>query len=353
MLRRKTLSVAAGLLCALLAFAPETAAQRRDAQDVDVRVVTDEADAVLDLLTKKRAGQGVTEDDWRRVFTSEGYVRLRKREHSMRRQFEDADFRDFVLSDALAARAPALAETLARWKTADASGAAARALRYLPRGARIRAKIYPVIKPRDNSFVFEIKTDPAIFLYLDPAMSAEEFENHLAHELHHIGYGTACPPPGAAAEIGRLPKNARAVVTYLGAFGEGFAMLAAAGGVGRHPHAASSPEVRARWDRDVANFAADFRKVEKFFLDLLAGRLSEEQTGQTVASFFGEQGPWYTVGWRMCALIEETDGRRALVEAMCDQRKLLAAYNRAAERHNRRSPEKLPLWSPQLVEALD
>src|ERR671927_436895 len=70
---------------------------------------------------------------------------------------------------------------------ADANRAARRALAYLPKNAYIRAKIYPVIKPRENSFVFEVKTDPAIFLYLDPAVGQKKFENTLAHELHHIG----------------------------------------------------------------------------------------------------------------------------------------------------------------------
>jgi hypothetical protein len=348
MLRTKPVLV----VCVILLLGVSADARQTGAPSVNVRVVTDEADAVLAVLTKRRAGQTVGEDDWRRVFESEGYVRLKKREHAMRRPFEDEDFRGFVLSDALAARAPALAETLARWKRADSTRAAARALRYLPPGARITAKVYPVIKPRDNSFVFEVKTDPAVFLYLDPSMSREGFENYLAHELHHIGYGTACPPRTAADEISRLPTQARIVVTYLGAFGEGFAMLAAAGGANFHPHAASKPEVRARWDRDVANFEADLRKVERFFLDVLAGRLTEEQIRETAAAFFGEQGPWYTVGWRMCALIEQTYGRRALVEIMCDQRRLLPAYNRAAARHNRRSRAKLPLWSPELIQTV-
>jgi len=33
-----------------------------------------------------------------------------------------------------------------------------------------------------------------------------------------------------------------------------------------------------RWDKDVANFDADLKKVEKFFLDVIAGKLSEEET---------------------------------------------------------------------------
>jgi hypothetical protein len=34
-----------------------------------------------------------------------------------------------------------------------------------------------VIKPKTNSLVFEVDTDPAIFLYIDPEISREKFEN--------------------------------------------------------------------------------------------------------------------------------------------------------------------------------
>ena len=146
--------------------------------------------------------------------------------------------------------------------------------------------------------------------------------------------------------------NARTALTYARAFGEGFAMLAAAGGPDIHPHAVSGPEDRARWDRDVANFDSDLRTVEKFFLDVLAGRLSEQQIGEAVAPFYGEQGAWYTVGWKMSVVIEKALGRRTLVATMCDPRLLFATYNRAAARHNRKSRRPLALWSPTLLEEI-
>jgi len=326
---------------------------RPEVQRVNVKVITDEADAVLAILARKNAKQPISDSDWQHLFASEGYIRLKKRETAMRRSFEDEAFRTFVLSDALAARAPALSETLAKWKRANAVRSAKLALAYLPKQAHIQAKIYPVIKPRENSFVFDLDTDPAIFLFLDPTMSQEKFENYLAHELHHVGYGTACPTQPASEAIARRPQNVRTVIKYLGAFGEGFAMLAAAGGPNVHPHAVGSAADRARWDRDVANFDSDLRKVEKFFLDVLANRLSETEINETVATFFGEQGAWYTVGWKMCVLIEKAFGRRALIEAMCDQRKLLTTYNRAAARFNRNARNPLPLWSQSLIAVID
>jgi hypothetical protein len=61
-----------------------------------------------------------------------------------------------------------------------------------------------------------------------------------------------------------------------------------------HPHAVSNQEDRTRWDMDV-----DLKKVEKFLLDVLENKMTDEQIQQTGFSFFGIQGPWYTVGWKM------------------------------------------------------
>lgn len=125
----------------------------------DVRMVADEAHAVLAILDKRHRGGTVTEADWNRVFGSEGYVRLKAREHSMQRKFEDDTFREFVMSDALLARREELASTLQSWLTADISRSRELALAYLPKGARLRAKVYPAIKPAANSFVFDLGGD--------------------------------------------------------------------------------------------------------------------------------------------------------------------------------------------------
>ena len=345
MCKFKLLLSAIVVFCVAWSVSAQTAA-------VNVRLVTDEAEAVLAILAKRKANQPVVDADWQRVFQSEGYVRLKKRETSMQRSFEDNDFKTFVLSDQLAQRAGALQDTLAEWKRTDITRAARLALDYLPKEAYITAKIYSVIKPRENSFVFDLKNDPAIFLYLDPSKSASKFENTLAHELHHIGYGTSCPGKEVSAEIGKLPPNAQEALKWIGAFGEGFAMLAAAGGADVHPHAVSSAEERAQWDKDVANFNTDLKKVEKFLIDVLEKKLTEEQVQTTAFSFFGTQGPWYTVGWQMSVLIEKTFGRAKLIESFCDQRKLLSTYNEAAEKHNRTAEKPLALWSKPLIEGL-
>lgn len=338
--------------CSIFVSAHSGLAQTPLSSAVDVRLVTDEAEAVLNILAKKQASQPITDADWQRVFQSEGYIRLKQRETAMKNSFEDADFKAFVLSDKLLGQKQALEETLGRWKRADTTGAARLALDYLPKGARIKAKIYPVIKPKGNSFVFDVETDPAIFLYLDPTVSREKFENTLAHELHHIGYGSGCPTKRVLDEIAKLPPHTQRVVAYIGAFGEGFAMLAAAGSPDTHPHAVSPAEDRARWDKDVANFNSDLKAVEKFFFDILENRLSREEMQKTGFSFFGVQGPWYTVGWKMSVIIEKTYGRTKLLECICDQRKLLSTYNKAAAKYNRRTREPLALWSESLIKSL-
>ncbi len=340
------------LILAIFAIAQPCVGQAKLQSRVNVRLVTDEAEAVLAILTKKNANQTITEADWQRLFLSEGYVRLKNREASMKRAFEDADFKTFVLSDQLADKFQDLRNTLEAWRRADISRSAQLALAYLPGDAHITAKIYPVIKPRENSFVFEVRSDPAIFLYLDPKVSREKFENTLAHELHHIGYGSSCPAAQTSAENSKLPKPTQTVIQLIGAFGEGFAMLAAAGGPDIHPHAVSGAEERARWDRDMANFNVDLKKVESFFDDTLAGKLSEEQIQSTASGFFGVQGPWYTVGWKMSVVIEKTYGRAKLIDCICDQRKLLATYNSAVVEYNRKNGEQLTTWSPSLLAAI-
>lgn len=339
-------------LVSLLATAPFCSAQTSKNSAVNLRIVTDEAEAVLQILTKRTQNTTITDADWTKVFSSEGYVRLKQRETAMKRSFEDDEFKTFVLSPELLQRAKPLAETLERWKRADILRMAARALAYLPKTARINAKVYPVIKPRENSFVFGVPDDPAIFLYLNPATSKQKFENTLAHELHHIGFGSSCPSKQVSDDIAKLPAETQTVLKWIGAFGEGFAMLAAAGGPDVHPHAVSDAEERSRWDRDIANFDQDLKKVEKFFLDVLAKRLNETEIRDTAFSFFGTQGPWYTVGYKMAVLIEKTYGRAALINYMCDQRRLLEKYNQAAARHNRRFKDQLPLWSTTVIEAL-
>jgi hypothetical protein len=301
----------------------------------EVHLNSEQAEAALAII-----GGG---SDWRRLASSDGYVRLKKREAEMGGPFSDEEFRAFLRSDDLSKRRSKLSAALNAWKRADFKAISQRVRSYLPSEAKLRATVYIVIKPKSNSFVYELTTDPVVFLYFDPAITKEEFENTVAHELHHVGLAslpTSYAPHSAVQASGR--EQAR---RFVGAFGEGLAMLAAAGGPNSHPHQHSSAEVRARWDRDVQNFATDLRLVEAFLLDTIAGRLDEKQQRDKVMSFFDIQGPWYTVGWVMAVTVEKAKGRSALIECMNDLSTLLLRYNEAVD-------EAQPKWSAELLESL-
>jgi hypothetical protein len=331
-----------------LAFAPSLLVGQ-SATRVQIRLDTTAAVAVLRLLDDSAAPP--SDADWEALFATDGYRRLKAREIAMRRSFTDSAFTWFVRSDSLRSRAASLRQTLTAWTQADLGSAASRALAYLPADARVVATVYPMIKPATNSFVWDTETDPAIFLYLDPARTPEQFENVVAHELHHIGYSSI--RAATDSMVAALPDSVRPVAQWIGALGEGFAMLAAAGGADSHPHATSPAADRARWDADLTRFNADVENLNAFFTDILTRRLAEPDSIRAVAmGFFGVQGPWYTVGWRMAVEIERQFGRAELIRCMSDPHFLLATYNRAATQYNRTHSDSLQLWSPAVVSAL-
>ena len=317
---------------------------------VDVTLDAGEARAALAILQARRTGQPVDDDAWQRLFRSAGYVRLQQREAAMRRPFTDSSFRDFMLSDTLLERAGELERAVASLSHLDVGASAARALAYLPAGTRLRARLYLEIKPRTNTFVFTgSDSTPSIFLYVDPHVTPAQLENTVSHELHHIGMGIACDdaPPTT------LPAAPAMLLRFLGAFSEGRAMLAAAGSVDAHPHATDEDSVRTRWDRDVANAAADIAELSSFFRSVLDGRITDPDSVMRRAFvYYGPaQGPWYTVGWLMASTVERELGRDALVAPMCDETKLFEQYEAAARRANARGA-RLPLWDPDLVDRL-
>ncbi|HEU5309872.1 MAG TPA: DUF5700 domain-containing putative Zn-dependent protease, partial [Candidatus Eisenbacteria bacterium] len=73
------------------------------------------------------------------------------------------------------------------------------------------------------------------------------------------------------------------------------------------------------------------RELERFFLDVLERRVTDPDSVRSRAmTFFGAQGPWYTVGYRMAVTIERAKGRDVLLSVLCDPPKLLETYNRSA-----------------------
>jgi hypothetical protein len=315
-------------------------------------MITDQAEGVFDILMRRMEKQEVQPADCQALFSSEGYQRLKKREASMGRPFTDEEFLEFLHSDELLEDAYDLLDTLDQWKSANLDEAARRALAYLPDRAIIAAKIYPVIKPKKNSFVFELDSDPAIFLYLDPTLSQERFINTLAHELHHIGFSSIERVLRETPDWQNLSNAHQDALEWVTAFGEGLAMLAAAGGPEVHPHALSPEEDRRRWEADLDNFNQDLPRLDKFLTDVLSGTLHGEAAMKAGYEFFGVQGPWYTVGWQMAVLIEKYEGRQKVIESFCNPWRLLSVYNHAARRYYREAATPLAMWSDGLVEGL-
>lgn len=125
-----------------------------------------------------------------------------------------------------------------------------------------------MVKPIGNSFVWgndgKDSKDRSIFLYLS-SKTSRQFETAVAHECHHIGLNSVLPESPASK-----------AVEYLGAFGEGLAMLAAAGSIDRHPHAGDEAVARARWDGDMLHFNSDVAALQAFFEELLDGKFKDD-----------------------------------------------------------------------------
>lgn len=332
---------------ALVACAPGSAyAQLRTGDDaIALRFVPDEADAALAIVERRASGAEPDEAHWHALFSSEGYRRLAARERSMQRPFDETAFRAFVMQPEMVARRAALAATLTAWRSADVSVCGRRALAYLPPGSRLRAAVYAEIKPQHNSFVYDLEHDPGIFLYVDPDVGATEFTYTVAHELHHVGFAQNCPTPAVRAEIGRLAPRLKTFQRWLGGFGEGFAVLAGAGGPDVNPGTVVGNEARPEWGEESTTFAPRMAQLTAFFREILSGRSTEDAIGSAGMTFFGNQGPWYTVGWRMAVTIERRFGRARLIECIADNRRLLATYNAAA------AGTALPRWSDEVAGA--
>jgi hypothetical protein len=333
---------------ASLALFPACNLGAQQANRIDLRLDSSEADTVLTILDLRAARKTVTDADWQTLFSTIPYQRLKKRESSMRRDFTDVEFKRFVAT--LDSRRGELRQTLAAWEKTDLVAAAHRPLLYLPDDATLHAAVYPVIKPQTNSFVFETNTDPAIFLYLDPKISSGQFENTVAHELHHIGLSSL--DAQYEQRIQALPENARKAARWMGAFGEGVAVLAAAGSLDVAPLSAYPQRDQIDWDLQMERVGAQLQEVNQFFIDTIRGDLRNDAAAHEGSTFFGYRGPWYAVGYLMAATIEKQLGRATLVETLKDPRDFVARYNEAASARNAKGGEKVPLFSSEIVEAV-
>lgn len=315
-----------------------------------VRIDQGEARAALRIMLQLQRNIHPADADWAALFASAGYKRLQQREASFKHPFTDQSFAAFLAQPATLARTDALQRTLNAWSSQSLEQMLSRARAYLPTGATMHATIYLLIKPKTNSFVYQLDTNPAIMLYVNPDQSADQFANTVSHELFHVGDAQNCPPAELAAdEKAHFSAAQQAFLEWLSAFGEGSAVLAAAGGPAVHPHWEDPPSARAVWDKAMSTYDRDTSDLQRFFSQIADGTLTGDAIAAKGFTFFGtDQGPWYTVGYKMDVTIERTLGRERLISALCDKRSYLATYNEGAAIANR-SGAALPLWPTVLA----
>jgi hypothetical protein len=336
------------LLAGLLALATacrQAITPRQLPPSTAVHFIADEAEASLVIIERHARAETVPASDWRTLFASAGYRALATRDSSFGAPRNDSSFAHFLMRDSLADRVRALAERVRAMTRLDLTAAVRQALSYAPNNARTAATVFPVMKPSSNSFVFGPDSAPQLFLFVNIDETPAHFFNRLTHELHHVALDTACPADPAPD----LPQPMHALVRSLGGFGEGLAMLAAAGSPDADANAESDAATRARWDADVRDYPHQFAQIQAMVRGVVDGRVTSRDSVIALAqTFYGAQGPWYVVGWKMAVTIEKELGRPPLIAAMCDPRRLMATYNRAAARAN----AGLPMWDERLLAAL-
>jgi hypothetical protein len=315
-------------------------------QQVQLSLDASEATQALLILHKEQAHESVTDDDWQKLFATIPYQWLKAREKGMHREFTDDDFRKFLQAPETQPRTAEWEQTLAEMKSANMASLGEKVLAWLPDGAVIHASVFPMIKPRTNSFVWRNEQgEPAIFIYLEKQTRAQ-FEDTVKHELHHIGlFGLQTQQDKTLAG---LPPNVRKAAELMGAFGEGDAILAAAGSTDVRPHWEDDALARAQWDSDMMHFNQDVATLTAFFNDILDGKLQGDAADAKASEFFGAQGPWYTVGYEMAALVEKRFGRKTFTDCLLDPRLLLVRYNQVAAEANKNGAA-LALWPETLL----
>lgn len=332
-----------------LAFGVCVLAQNNSAAGTQVELTLDASEAAQSLLIlhKQQAHQAVTDADWQKLFATVPYQWLKAREAAIQRAFTDEDFKKFLQAPETLARTEEWAQTLAGMEHADMTGIGGRVLAWLPPGAVIHARVFPMIKPHNNSFVWRNpQGQPAIFVYLVKQTQAQ-FETIVAHECHHIGlFGLDAQQKKVFAG---MPENVKQAAEAMGAFGEGEAVLAAAGSTEQRPHWEDDALARARWDSDMMHFNQDVATLTQFFNDVLDGKLKGDAIKEKASTFFGYQGPWYTVGYEMAALVEKRFGRAVFTDCLLDPRLLLVRYSQVAAEANQNGAA-LALWPESLLQ---
>ena len=269
----------------------------------------------------------------------------------MNQGIDKFEFKDFVMNKIASDRYISYKKSLEKLKSMNLDDIINRTRDYLPDNTRLDTDIVPVIKPQKNSFIHRINDKLILFLYLEPDISKEKLENKLIHELHHIGLDYVYQN----SDYSCLSKPAQKVIEWTNAFGEGFAMLAAAKGLENHPNKFDE-DLKIKWDKNMENFNKDFLKIQNFLLAILEGHFADDQKlynrGFQLMTNNDGQGSWYTVGYQIAVIIEREAGREVLIECMKDLTKIYFQYNNLVEIYNKKRNEDLPKWNDKILTSL-
>lgn len=134
------------------------------------------------------------------------------------------EFKDFVTNNITSDKYNQYIKSLEKLKSMDFEQIIKRTKDYLPNNTVLDTEIITVIKPKKNSFIHTIEDELVLFIYLEPDFLKEKMKNKLIHELHHIGLDYVY----RNSDYSYLSKPAQKLIEWTNAFGEGFAMLAAA-----------------------------------------------------------------------------------------------------------------------------
>ena len=81
-------------------------------------------------------------------------------------------------------------------------------------------------------------------------------------------------------KVASLPAGAQEAALWMRAFGEGLAVLAAAGSPEVAPNQYAPPEMQQTWARGMNDFNQDLEVLTEFFLEVIDGRLPGNAANQ-------------------------------------------------------------------------
>lgn len=316
-----------------------------------VNLISDQVEVVIDILKRTEENNKISKEHWNKLFHTQGFQLLEKRESEMNEGIKKSEFKGYIIDKIASDGYLPYEKSLDKLNKLDLDEIIESTKDYLPDNTNLDTDIIPVIKPQKNSFIHKINDKLVLFLYLEPDIIKEKMENKLIHELHHIGFDYVYQN----SDYSYLLKPAQKVIEWTNAFGEGFAMLAAAQGLENHPNKFDE-DLKSKWDKNMENYNKDFHKIQNFLLTILEGHFADERKlynrGFQLMTNNGGQGSWYTVGYKIAVVIEKTASRDLLIKCMQDLTQLYCHYNRLVKQYNKKQNKNLHKWDQKIINVL-